>query len=545
MMRVMFVAAMFFVVGGLTIALAGEQPGQEQQAIAGKLPVPDDAAYARAIATVKQVFDEDYRSRKVETRRALVPKLRKQADDPANDAVTQYVLLTEAARIAAEAGDAQAALDAAAKKALRFQDNPLQLKLDVLSIASKAPLSPDDQTSLASMWGYLVHDALSAEMFDVAEKAAIGACNAAYRAKNKELGQRTLQDKQRIKTAARLFAAMAESKATLTVNPGDPDANAVLGRYLCFVKNRWEDGLPRLAKVDDTELKSVAEGDLATPKEPRDRAQMGHRWYQLAKQEKDALGKTSFQIRARYWYNLALPGLAGIDRAKVETRMVQIGGKTPPVGATSRQNEKNKQTEPRTLKSAPCLFSKQQFDKALKTGHGTWHFADGRIAVYSWSYGLPGLLIFGEERSSGYLQATMKNGGDAASGCQELVMCLTKEVKEDDGYHGSAAYFVRYSGGTVELLDAIPYCKAATPPRRLANAPVKVEGEAFYTLRLSVRDGNMITVWLNEKRVLEYAAKSKLRGKYALLVANGSYLFRSSTEFVGEVWLGKLAKCVI
>jgi hypothetical protein len=219
-----------------------------------------------------------------------------------------------------------------------------------------------------------------------------------------------------------------------------------------------------------------------------------------------------------------------MDRAKVQAQLTKI--------AEAKKTQIPVREKKGILNSSNVhpvgTFGKETFDNALKIGHGTWTLDNGRITVHSWSYGLPGLLIFGKEMDSGCLQAKMKNGGYAASGCQGLVMCLTKEMKEDDGYHGSAAYFVRYNGSTVDILDAIPYYKSTTPPRQLASAPAEVGSGAFYTLRMSVRDGSKIIVWLNDKKLIELTAERKLQGKCALLAANGSYLFEDAkVETIG------------
>lgn len=167
----------------------------------------------------------------------------------------------------------------------------------------------------------------------------------------------------------------------------------------------------------------------------------------------------------------------------------------------------------------------QIFNNGLKIGDGNWKFTKDRIEVYSWSYGLPAMLVFGEPVEYGTLQATMKDTGFGPNGFQGLVICATREVKQDDGYHGSAAYFIRYNRGMIELLDSIPYHKSPTPTHQLASVPTEIKVGSDYTLRIAVQDGNLITVWLDGKNVLEYAAKNKLSGKYALLAANGSYVF--------------------
>ena len=41
-----------------------------------------------------------------------------------------------------------------------------------------------------------------------------------------------------------------------------------------------------------------------------------------------------------------------------------------------------------------------------------------------------------------------------------------------------------------------------------------------------MQGGDRITVWVDDKKVLVHTAKTKLAGKYALLGANGKYVFR-------------------
>jgi hypothetical protein len=266
MMRLTLWLAIFFVAGH-GVGQASEEKSEHKQSVAAKLAVPDDAARAKALGVITQIFGEDYKDRKNKNRQALVLKLLKQADDPANDSAMQYVLLTEAARIAAEAGDLEAALSAVKAKGSRFEENPLRLKLDVLSVASKATSSPVDQTALVEAWTLLAREAVCADVFDVAERAARAACNAAQKTKKKDLALLAVQEQQHVKAAGRLFAAMLEARARLETKPDDFGANSVVGRYLCIVKGRWDDGLPYLAKGDNVEWRAAAETDIGTPKE--------------------------------------------------------------------------------------------------------------------------------------------------------------------------------------------------------------------------------------------------------------------------------------
>ena len=45
----------------------------------------------------------------------------------------------------------------------------------------------------------------------------------------------------------------------LKKTPDDPKANEAVGRYNCFLKGDWQEGLPQLAAGADGQLKQLAE----------------------------------------------------------------------------------------------------------------------------------------------------------------------------------------------------------------------------------------------------------------------------------------------
>ena len=182
-------------------------------------------------------------------------------------------------------------------------------------------------------------------------------------------------------------------------------------------------------------------------------------------------------------------------------------------------------------------LSNKAFDKALKKGHGKWSFDNNQISSQGWSFCYPGMLIFGNDTATGSIQATLINSGYEDRGCQGLVMCVSKATgaagdvelagDKDDRYHKTLSYFVRCSNGKIELFDSVPYYMSPfyskTP---IASSSVKIRDDSTFTLRLAVEKGDKITVWVDERKVLVYTAKSKLSGKYALLGAKGKYVFQ-------------------
>lgn len=155
-------------------------------------------------------------------------------------------------------------------------------------------------------------------------------------------------------------------------------------------------------------------------------------------------------------------------------------------------------------------FTQEAFDTSKKNGDGKWTFINSKVSVYSWSFGNPGKLTFEKEVTTGALQATMKNGGYAASGYQGIA------------YVGvSSTYFVRLYKDEIQLLDQI-----SLKPNILAKSSVvNIEPNDYYTLRLCVQAGKRVTVLLNGYEILTYNTTDNMKGRMTLVAANGSYGF--------------------
>ena len=105
-------------------------------------------------------------------------------------------------------------------------------------------------------------------------------------------------------------------------HPAHPEANEIVGSYYCLVKQRWEDGLPLLARAADPRLAELAELELKRPATPPEQLALADRWWMYA--ESEAKHKLALRARAAYWYRQALSGLPpGLERIKAETRLAK------------------------------------------------------------------------------------------------------------------------------------------------------------------------------------------------------------------------------
>ena len=122
--------------------------------------------------------------------------------------------------------------------------------------------------------------------------------------------------------------AVATAIAKLLTTPLDADANAVVGKQLCFTEHYWEEGVRLLALGNDPVLKTVADMEVLKPEGSAQQVELADRWDQLATK---ANGPVKEQMIARsvHWFGKAQPRLKGFTRDRVAKRLVELGDLLP------------------------------------------------------------------------------------------------------------------------------------------------------------------------------------------------------------------------
>jgi len=169
----------------------------------------------------------------------------------------------------------------------------------------------------------LLDEAIRQDRFDLASSMVEAAKAAAVKSRDPNLRKDVEAMADRIQKARASYKKVSAALARLKEKPTDPDANLLAGKYHCFLKLDWKTGLPMLALGGDEVLKKIAELDLAEPKESEAQASVGDAWWDYA-EKADANAKIAVQQRAKYWYELAVPGLSGLAKGKLEKRLRQI-----------------------------------------------------------------------------------------------------------------------------------------------------------------------------------------------------------------------------
>ena len=310
-----------------------------------KKPLPDAAAQKHARELLRDLYGQEREAAKTSAEKTeLAKKLLDQAAKTQDDPASHFVLLQTAKDVAADAGDAETALEAVGQIVRAYQVDPIEMQLDCVQALAKAAKLSSQRVALAEQAFALVDEAVAEDKFEAAARFAEIARDSALRARKYALSKEIAT---RMKEVEELRGAHAEYRnaiARLEENPTDPDANLTAGRYLCLAKGDWDRGIPMLALGSDAALKAVAAKDLKGATTPEARAALADNWWELA-QTKEGEEKHALLLRAGEWYEEARPEVTGLAKVRLQNRLDEIGKiqlpKTQPAKTTSPQQAKS------------------------------------------------------------------------------------------------------------------------------------------------------------------------------------------------------------
>jgi hypothetical protein len=309
------------VVVWLLIAI-GPVCGQDKKNDTRK-PVPTAKEQAEPEKLIRSLFKADFAKTKATDRAALATKLLDQAAQSKDQPANRYVLLREARDLAAKGGDAAIYLKAAEEMAAEFRVEPGEAKaaaVDVLLVNLPASQARDAAQGLFEAG----EAAVNGGEFDAAQKLFKGAESAARKAGVSALVSAIAGRNKALTALRKDFEKLPEARKKLDQSPTDPQANLLVGKYLCLLKGDWDSGLPHLILGGDKTLKNAAlkDADAKSGAGPK-QLEAADAWYNLAA-EVDAGLKPAVQQRALYWYQEAAKSSTGLGKLRAEKRADEL-----------------------------------------------------------------------------------------------------------------------------------------------------------------------------------------------------------------------------
>lgn len=243
-----------------------------------RVPVPEaklvDGAVAKLRSAYKTQFAADQPKAKADLATALL-------DQHRGDQLPEmsFALLDTASKVAAEAGDMETVVDAIDRMKNRFEiDYWSELKPHVLKVLTGKPNFENISEDLDMMLHEAREDEAHEFCFDVASQSAKLARKWGDKVQIEMLSN-FARDMKSLMEVKRDFDELVVGNEPLSRRD-----HLVKGKYLCYSKMDWEQGLNHLAKGSDSALASVAKTDLESKE--KDQTLVINEWLVLCSKPK-------------------------------------------------------------------------------------------------------------------------------------------------------------------------------------------------------------------------------------------------------------------
>lgn len=283
-----------------------------------RLPIPDRTAERKAIDLVRAAYGPYPGD--VDGLLKLANQFVQQSRLSTEDYATRFALLHEARLIADQTGQFELALKAATVTHELFGVNMVSYELAVLKKAKDLKQPPDRAKSLSAAAASISREAAATTDYVDAVTAADFAETFAIVAKDDLLAKEAHALFAEMLARERDHAAVQPLETVLAKSPGDPNANLQLGKFLCFRKGDWTNGLPHLAKGSDEGLKAAAVKEIGCNGDSGATFDAAAAWWNVADLTVDPNDLPVIRLHARQLYAQAFPNLSGVKKALAERR---------------------------------------------------------------------------------------------------------------------------------------------------------------------------------------------------------------------------------
>jgi hypothetical protein len=291
-----------------------------------QLPSPTQEDQKAAETRVRAAYGEEIEAAKTSAAKIKVStRLADQVHANREDPPAMFALLRMSAELAAEAGDVQQSFSSVDTMSRQFMIDEIAVKAYLYKKALEATKDAPSRAAIASLGLELADDALDAERYETATQISrqVAALNAKLR--DGDIPKQLKAFQERMHEVTKLAEAADDARITLVTNPNNAAAHLALAKYLAFGRGNWEEAREHFAASGDDHWQSLASAEATAGDDPALMATAADAWWDASETAKGA-EKQACQERAAHWYQKALPGLSGLDKAKAEKRLMALAG---------------------------------------------------------------------------------------------------------------------------------------------------------------------------------------------------------------------------
>lgn len=289
---------------------------------------PDEMELKLARSTIREVFAEDFRGAKTRlTKEKLVDRLVIASDEAGGTPAEKLAALLEARDKAIELANVEKCMAVLDRIEASFRVDHLDLRIGALRDISKQVRFATEAIAFVN---YSISNAYSAILQgDVPSATRIVEIAESVTPKASSKKPPLLAALSSLKKEIDDISREAEHVDTLAVdarkNPGQSkEYLKAVGRYECFVLNKWNDGLEKISQSGDAALSDLAAMDIADPSEADDIILVADGWWNVA-DGLTGLRELVVRERAALLYSKLRGKVTGLTEKKVESRLQQLG----------------------------------------------------------------------------------------------------------------------------------------------------------------------------------------------------------------------------
>jgi serine/threonine protein kinase len=307
--------------------------GNATNPITSKIPWPAAHDIAENEAKLKDTYGTQLSSGSFQVRQKAALEVLDHSSttgDPAFEAASLRV----AGMLAAEAEDFSLVAKISDAMGQRFEINVLPQKAELLQAASEHARTPGNKNDLTDACLGAGFAAIAADDYASATRLAALAANSAAGANDPSMAPQALFLKDQTIRCRTAYESISTDWAIFREKTTDPKANLAVGKFLCFVKNDWPDGLPLLARGSDSNLKSVASIEInGKLQDAQNQVALADAWWNLSGTAPGE-DKSFYQRRARYWYLKSITSSPAANQAALRQKLAERINIVPTDSAT-------------------------------------------------------------------------------------------------------------------------------------------------------------------------------------------------------------------
>jgi hypothetical protein len=208
----------------------------------GKSDPPDAADLQRSTQVVHEIYVMDIVAAKTAEEKVTFSKKLLTVGVDEKDIATQYAVFLLARDTAVQAADLSAIAESVDAIDKRYRIDALKMKADAAANVAAAIRTSQEREEFINQSELFIDQALAGDRFDVAKQLAELDVGISHSAMEQTLSDRSAATLQRVTETEAAYAKVKKALVVIAQTPDDPQANLVVGKYLCYIKGRLGQG---------------------------------------------------------------------------------------------------------------------------------------------------------------------------------------------------------------------------------------------------------------------------------------------------------------